>query len=224
MRTYGEFCPVSKAAELFGERWTPLVLRELVCGSTRFSDLQSGIPGIPRSMLSKRLKTLEHADVVERKATNSPRKVVYELTPRGRELCDVVVALGTWGQKWFNREITEQQVEPQLLVWDMHRRVHLDRLPDRRVVTQIDFSGAANETIWLVLEKPEPSVCDYDPGFDIDLFVKADALELTRIWMGTRSWKAALSQGTVRLRGPAEYTRDFPDWFKLNTFAGVGPG
>lgn len=224
MRPYGEFCPISKATDLFGERWTPLVVRELMCGSTRFSEIQAGIPGIPKSLLAKRLKKLRDAEVIVRDTGDSPRKVSYRLTQQGMELGDVIMALGIWGQRWYNRHITEENVEPTLLLWDMHRRLHTSRLPEERVLVQFDLYGAAETTIWLVLEKSSPSVCDFDPGFGVDLFVKADVLELTRVWMGLRSWKSVLTDESVQLSGPSEYTRNFPDWFQLSIFASVGPG
>lgn len=224
MRSYGEFCPITRASELFSERWTPLVLRELICGSTRFGELQSGLPGIPKSLLSKRLKTLADAEIIVRYAGDTPRKVSYQLTQQGRELGEVVMALGVWGQKWFNRQINEDRVDAKLLVWDMRRRVHIDRLPDKRVVVKFDFSGASNETLWLILESPQPSACDFDPGFEVDIYVKADALQLTRIWMGLQSWKAAMADGKLTLTGPSEYTSVFPDWFQLNFFSNILDG
>lgn len=224
MRSYGDFCPITKGAELFGERWTLLVVRELVCGATRFSEIQAGIPGIPKSLLAKRLKRLRDAGIIVRDQGDTPRKVSYQLTRQGLELGEVIIALGTWSQRWYSRQITEENVEPTLLLWDMHRRVHIDRLPDERVVAQFDLYGAAETTIWLVLERPKPSVCDFDPGFGVDVFVKADVLELTRVWMGLRSWKAVLTEKSVTLSGPSRYTREFPDWFQLNYFAPIGPG
>ena len=224
MRPYGEFCPITRAAELFSERWTPMILRELICGSSRFSELQSGLPGIPRSLLASRLKTLADADVIVRLTGDSPRKVRYELTQRGRELGDVVVALGIWGQKWFNRELHADRVDTRLLVWDMRRRVHLDRLPDKRVVVQFDFTGAENQSLWLILEKPQPSACDFDPGFDVDIHVKADALEMTKIWMGLRTWKTAIADRKISFTGPSHYTSVFTDWFQLNFFSTIPAG
>ena len=224
MRPYGEFCPISRAAELLGERWTTQVIRELFCGSTRFSELQSGIPGVPKSLLTKRLRKLEDADIIRRNFGDGPRKVTYQLTQQGLELGEVILALGSWSQRWYNRELTDDRVEPSLLVWDMRRRVHTDRLPEKRVVTQFDFSGAAQERLWLILERPQPSACDFDPGFDVDIYVQADALELTRIWMGLRSWKAAMAEGKLVLSGPSELTRNFPDWFQMNVFASVPAG
>lgn len=224
MRPYGEFCPITRAAELFSERWTPMILRELICGSTRFGELQHGLPGIPRSLLASRLKTLADAEVIVRLTGDSPRKVRYQLTQRGLELGEVVMALGVWGQKWFNRQISEDRVDTRLLVWDMRRRVHLDRLPDKRVVVQFDFTGAENQSLWLILEKPQPSACDFDPGFEVDIYVKADALEMTKIWMGLSTWKAAMADNKVSFVGPSHYTSVFTDWFQLNFFSAIPAG
>jgi len=224
MRSYGDFCPITKAAGLFAERWTPLIVRELVCGATRFSEVQSGIPGIPKSLLAKRLKRLDDEGIIVRSAGESPRKTSYRLTRQGMELGEVLIALGNWGQRWYNRQITEENVEPTLLLWDMHRRIHIDRLPSERVVAQFDLYGAAEATIWLVLERPAPSVCDFDPGFPVDIFVTADALELTRVWMGLRSWKSVLMEESLIINGPSRHTRHFLDWFQLNYFAAIGPG
>lgn len=201
-----------------------MILRELMCGSSRFSELQSGLPGIPRSLLASRLKTLADAEVIVRLTGDSPRKIRYELTQRGRELGDVVMALGIWGQKWFNRDISEDRVDTRLLVWNMRRRVHMDRLPDRRVVVQFDFTGAENQSLWLILEKPQPSACDFDPGFEVDVYVKADALEMTKIWMGLRTWKAAMADDKVSFVGPSHYTNVFTDWFQLNVFSSIPAG
>lgn len=214
MRNLGEYCPVSKAAELFGERWTALLVREMGLGATRFSEFQRGLPGIPRSILSKRLKTLEDAGLLERRVCESPRSVTYNLTRQGWEMCDVVAALADWSEKWLDRDFTDEDVDPTALVWDMYRNVSFDRLPEQRVVVQIDFCGDSQKSFWLVLETPNPSVCDYDPGFGVDLVLRADAAELTRVWKGARSWKAAINCGKVELRGITRYARQFPSWFE----------
>ncbi len=159
MRSYGGFCPVAKAAEVIAERWTPLIVRELIAGSHRFHELERGLPGIPRSLLVDRLRSLEHAGVVERRVDAGGKRPEYHLTLAGQELFSVIWALGEWGQRWANRDIGPLDVDPQLLMWDMRRRIHLDQLPERRVVVLFEFRGASQQTVWLVLEQPEPSVC-----------------------------------------------------------------
>ncbi len=223
MRRYGGFCPVAKAAEIIAERWTPLIVRELLTGSHRFHELEVGVPGIPHSLLVQRLRALERAGVVERRTDARGRRVEYWLTPAGQELFDVVRTPGEWGQRWVNHDIGPADTDPQLLMWDMHRRIHLDRLPDQRVVIQFDFRGAKPGSYWLVLEQPEPSVCMKDPEFEVDLLVTADTLALHQVWMGQMALADAMHQGLVEVHGPRHLARAFPDWLALNLFASVPP-
>ncbi|HLH24302.1 MAG TPA: helix-turn-helix domain-containing protein [Chloroflexota bacterium] len=223
MRTYGGFCPVAKAAEIFAERWTPLIIRELLAGSHRFHELEQGVPGIPHSLLVQRLRSLERAGVVERRTTANGRRVEYWPTPAGQGLWDVVRLLGEWGQRWVNHDIGPADTDPQLLMWDMHRRIHLDRLPERRVVVQFEFRGARQGVFWLVLERPEPSVCLKDPEFDVDMRVTADTVALHRVWMGQMALADAMHRGLVEIDGPRELVWAFPDWLALNLFASVPP-
>lgn len=224
-RSYGGFCPVAKAAEVLAERWTPLIVRELLAGSRRYEEIRTGVPGIPRSLLTARLRALERAGVVERRVDGRPPRprVAYNLTAAGHDLNGVVMALGEWGQRWVNHTIAPDDVDPRLLAWDMHRRVRLDRLPNRRVVVQIDFKGALAQTIWLVLERPEPSVCLHDAGYTVDLLLAADTVALHQVWMGRLTWAAALRSGLVDLVGPRTLARAFPSWLMLNVFAPVPP-
>src|SRR3990170_1475085 len=146
MRTYGQFCSVAKAAEIFAERWTPLIVRELLAGSHRFSELERGLPGIPRSLLVQRLRALARAGVVEQRRTGRNGHD-YHLTAAGQELFGIVQGLGEWGQRWANMEIREEDVDPSLLMWDMHRRINVERLPDQRIVARFQFTGTALVTI-----------------------------------------------------------------------------
>lgn len=221
MRPYGQFCPVAKAAEIFAERWTPLIVRELLLGSHRFRELEMGLPGIPRSLLVSRLRSLERAGVVVRRPKG--RRTEYDLTAAGGDLYEVVMRLGEWGQRWVNHEIGDADLDPSLLMWDMRRRVNVDRLPEQRVVVQVDFLGAKTGTFWLVLENPDPSVCLTDPGFDVDLVVTADTLTLHQVWMGHESLEHALRAGLVRIEGPSNLARAFPRWLALSTFAAIKP-
>ena len=223
MKTYGQFCPVAKAAEIFAQRWTPLIIRELLMGSRRFSELEYGMPCIPRSLLTQRLRTLEHAGVVMRKSAGGSKRTEYHLTEAGADLLKVVLELGEWGQKWVNVDIGPEDVEPSLLVWDMHRRVNIELLPEERVVVRLDFTGAANGTYWLVLEQPEPSVCMWDPGFEIDLFVTADTIAIHRVWMGMTSFAECVDDGLIALDGLVAHVKAFPGWFKLSYFSDVKP-
>lgn len=223
MTMYGQFCPVAKASEIFAERWTPLILRELLCGSHRFSELEHGLPRISRTLLSQRLRSLESVGLVERRIDSSGRTREYHLTQAGGDLFDVIIRLGEWSHRWFNPLLDLDDLDPQLLLWDMHRRLHTDRLPDRRVVVQFDVRGARTGSYWLVLEPDAPSVCWDPPGFEVDLIVDADTLALHRVWLGHQSLANALASGEVALDGPRELTRAFPEWLALSHFAGIKP-
>ena len=221
MKSYGQFCPVAKASEIFAERWTPLIIRELLMGSHKFSELEIGVPKIPRSLLTKRLRTLESVGVLERKADGNSKRAGYHLTAAGMDLFGVIRGLGEWGQKWVNHDIGQDEVDPALLVWDMHRRVEVDLLPTDRVVVQMTFSGARTGDYWLILERPEPSACMQDPGFDVDVFVVADTVAIHKAWMGMASFDEYVEEGLIELFGLASHVNAFPPWFKFSVFAGV---
>ena len=221
MKSYGQFCPVAKASEIFAERWTPLIIRELLMGSRKFSELEIGLPKIPRSLLTKRLRTLESVGVLERKADGNSKRAGYHLTAAGMDLFGVIRGLGEWGQKWVNHDIGQDEVDPALLVWDMHRRVEVDLLPTDRVVVQMTFSGARTGDYWLILERPEPSACMQDPGFDVDVFVVADTVAIHKAWMGMASFDEYVEEGLIELFGLTSHVNAFPTWFKFSVFAGV---
>ena len=223
MKTYGQFCPVAKAAEIFAQRWTPLILRELLMGSRKFSELEIGMSRIPRSLLTQRLRTLENAGLLTRETVGNSKRTEYHLTEAGADLFDVVKGLGDWGQKWVNHSIGHDDVDPALLVWDMHRRVNIDILPEKRVVVQLEFHGAAKGTYWLILERPEPSACMQDPGLEVDLFLSTDTVALHRVWMGMTSFAECMDDGLIELDGLAAHVKAFPGWFKLSIFSDVKP-
>lgn len=218
MRGYGQFCPVSIASEIFAERWTPLVVRELFSGSHRFNELLHGLPRIPRSVLVQRLRTLETSGVVERRVDAAGRGVEYHLTPAGEELGEVVLHLGDWGYRWGDIPVGPKNLAPDLLMWDIHRRLDGERMPPRRVVVQIDLTGAHQKSYWLVLEQPAASICWTDPGFDVDLLVEADSVSLHRVWVGQLELARALRERAIALDGPADLCRQFPDLLKLSLF------
>jgi DNA-binding HxlR family transcriptional regulator len=219
MKTYGQFCPIAIAAEIFAERWTPLIVRELFAGSTRFSELERGLPRIPKSVLAQRLRALEAAGVIERHDTSAKgRGARYRLTRAGRELAEIVLLLGDWGKQWAKVEIGPHNVDPDFLFWDMHRRIRLDRLPDRRVVVRFDLTGTCQRSYWLLLERPEPSMCVTDPGFEVDLLVTADTVALHRVWVGDADLATALRKGLIVIDGPAALRRAFPEWLALSIY------
>ena len=216
---YGQFCPVAVASEIFAERWTPVILRELVLGSRRFNEIQRGVPRISRALLVKRLRDLERHGVV------SSRGGDYRLTPAGEELGELVVQLGKWGQRW-TMPVQRDRLDAHLLLWDMRRRIAVDRLPERRVVVRFDFRGVpaghkAPKTYWLVLERPEVDLCIIEPGFEVDVFVDADLAALTKVWLGEVPIRQAIREGGIKLAGDRQGVRDFPSWLLLSTLAAV---
>jgi len=226
MGGYGQFCPVAKAAEIVAERWTPLLLRELLCGSRRFADLHRGVPLMSRALLAQRLRQLEDAGIVQSTPKARGRGHEYVLTPAGQELRPAIEQLGEWGQRWARSQLGREELDPGLLMWDIHRRVNVDRLPERRVVVRFDFRGVPRDsrcptTWWLVLQRPEVDLCLKDPGFEEDLVVDADVSALIRVWMGDVRLRDMMRRGLIRLDGLPMFARAFPTWLALSSFAAV---
>jgi DNA-binding HxlR family transcriptional regulator len=226
MKGYGQFCPVAKAAEIVAERWTPLVLRELVCGSHRFSHLHRGVPLMSRSLLAQRLTQLEDAGIIRSAARTTGRGREYFLTAAGEELRPLIERLGEWGQRWARSQVSAGDLDPGLLMWDIRRRLNTERLPDRRVVVQFDFRAVPRTvrrpaTFWLILDRQDVDVCLKHPGFEIDLFVSADLVALTKAWMGDVRLADAMRAGLVSVEGSAALVHAFPGWLALSEFADV---
>ena len=218
--SYHQFCPVAKAMELLDERWTLLVVRELVSGSEHFNELRRGLPRMSPTLLSRRLHQLARAGVVDRQV--EANDVRYVLTPAGRELRPVVEALGAWGVRWIG-ELGDEDLDPKLLLWDMHRNIDQDAVPDGRTVIRFRFPDAPSETRdwWLVITRDEADVCDADPGYNVTVTVTARVRSMVEVWRGDLSWSEALRAGGVEVLGPEALRRGVPRWFRLSTFASV---
>ncbi|MDD9939321.1 MAG: helix-turn-helix domain-containing protein [Myxococcales bacterium] len=223
MRGYGQFCSVAQALEVLGERWTLLVVRELIEGSSRFNELLRGVPLMSRTLLSQRLKTLESCGVVERRKGEGGAPE-YHLTEAGRDLQPIVSSIGIWGQRWAHRELTRDDLDPTLLMWDMQRRLDVDALPERRTVVQFWFRDmpASKNRFWLRLDKPDVELCLHNPGRDVDLKVETKCRTMVDVWMGHRELRAALRAREITLDGPRRLQRAFADWLLLSYFAPAG--
>ena len=223
MHGYGQFCPVAVACEVFAERWTPLILRELFLGSRRFAEIRRGIPLISRALLTQRLRHLEDVGVIESQALARGRE--YRLSPAGSEFHDVIEGLGAWGQRWIHGRASAQNLDAKVLMWNLRRRLAVDRLPERRIVVQFDFrgvpAGRGPGGYWLVVSRREVDLCLKDPGFGIDLVVTADLTAFTRVWLGDVSFEQAARSQDIRLQGSRDLVRAFPGWLLLSHFAGV---
>jgi DNA-binding HxlR family transcriptional regulator len=219
MEGYGQFCPVARGAELFAERWTPLIVRELLRGPAHFNELRRGLPRISRSLLSDRLTTLERVGIVERRPATSGHGQEYGLTRAGQELDAVVGALGAWAYKWVSRDLTPDNLDPTLLMWVIERRMRVENLPPQRVVIRFKFRRLPAHTYWLVLERPQVDLCFTDPGFGVDLFVDAEVKALTQIYLAHMTVAAALRKGEITLTGTPRYRRAFATWIGVTPYA-----
>lgn len=218
---YGQYCPIVRATEIFAERWTPLILREMLFNVHRFSDLERGLPGIPRSLLSGRLARFEREGIVERRIRPGQRTAGYWLTAKGRSLDAVVEALGAWGATWaFDADIRPEELDPKLLLWWIRRRIDLAALPPGRVVVRFTFRGIRTP-MWLVLERPEPSVCLIDPGYDVDLEIDADLAAFYRVWLGHTDLAVAVEAREIVLDGAPSLAQAFPSWLQLSHLAPI---
>jgi DNA-binding HxlR family transcriptional regulator len=216
---YGQFCPVALGAEVLATRWTPLIVRELLNGSIRFSELQRGLPRISRNLLVQRLATLEQAGVIETRPRPGGRGREYRLTEAGEDLRPVVEALGVWGYKWASHTLTPDCLDPGLLLWFVRRRIRTEQLPAARQVIRFDFHDGPRRLYWLVLERREVDVCAIDPGFEVDVQVETSLVALTEVYLGHVSMREAMRSGRIRLVGPRGACEAFPRWFGLSAFA-----
>lgn len=219
MTEYGRFCPISMGSEVIADRWTPLILRELILGNTRFNDIARGLPGISRSLLVQRLRHLERKGVLERWPSANGRGGEYRLTPAGNDLEAVVMALGNWSVTWLYQEIRPQEVDAVTLMWWMHRLVDPSELPPGRVVVQFDHTAPERISIWLVVEHGEVSVCMQHPGFETDVIVTCSTGVLGEVFSGTRTWGRTVASGAIRVDGPSRLARRIPRWFLWSPFA-----
>lgn len=218
---YKQFCPVAMAAEVLCTRWTMVLLRELVAGSTRFNDLRRGVPKMSPTLLSQRLKELEAAGVIERRALKSEKGVFeYRMTESGRDLSPIVEAMGFWGQKWVEARRSLKNLDPSLLMWDMRRNLNPTPLPDRRTVIQFLYHElpASKRFWWLVVEnRGEVDLCWSDPGFDVDLYVSTDLRTMTAIWMGLTTIKKESEK--ITFTGDRDIANKMQLWLGLSPFA-----
>lgn len=216
---YGQYCPVARAVEIIGDRWTPLIIRELLAGVHRFNELERGLPGISRPILAERLRRLRHAGVIEHRLAPDGRTPGYYLTSGGLELRDVIEHLGNWGARWAFGDPRPDELDPILLLWRMRRRVNLAGLPPRPVVVRFEFRGVRrHRVLWLVLQRTEASLCLTDPGFDVDLLIKADIAAFYKVWLGRSPFSDALQDGLIEIDGASSLVRAFPRWLEWSPF------
>lgn len=215
---YGQYCPITRAVEVLGERWSMLIVRDLLCGFTRFNELSRGNPRLSRTLLSKRLRQLEASGIVDHVGDQ------YLLTPAGEALCPIVMGLGEWGAKWQFDDPRQSELDPELLMWWVHTRLDFTSLPDRRIVFEFRFTDQASR-FWIVNDSQGPSVCTYDPGFAVDATVEADLSTMYQVWLGKVDLRRALRDERIVLRGSPAIVRRMPDVMQLSpiAYASISP-
>ncbi len=225
---YGQFCPVAMAAEVLCTRWTPLLIRELMAGSTRFNELRRGVPRMSPALLSKRLTELEEAGIIERFQGRGLENLEYRLTPAGQDLRGIVEGLGFWGQRWVETQLSLKNLDPSLLMWDMRRNLDPNPLPARRCVIQFLYPELSEErqNWWLVIEPAGrdentrgTDLCYTDPGFEVDLYVECDLRTMTAIWMGFTTVADEIRAGHLVMTGEARLRDSMQRWLGLSPFA-----
>jgi len=209
MAAYGQFCPVAKSMELLDERWTMLVVRELMAGSHHFNELRRGVPRMSPALLSKRLRTLVRSGVVDR--CEDGNRVTYRLTPAGQELVPIVESIGRWGMRWMP-QLGDEDLDPHLLMWDLHRNLDVEALPSGRTVLQFTFTDVSGlgRSWWVVVTDEGVDVCDNDPGHPVRAHVETDLRTLTLIWRGDRKWNEALRTAICACTLPSRSARPCP--------------
>jgi DNA-binding HxlR family transcriptional regulator len=219
MVDYGQFCTVARGAEVLCERWTALVVRELLCGSTQFNDLRRGVPRMSPTLLAKRLRTLEDAGVISR--TGDGRATSYHLTAAGEELRPIVMALGHWGARWIGSRLTPGQLDVGFLMWDVRRFVRLEEFPPRRVVLHFLFpdSRPRERHWWLVVEDGSADLCRDDPGHELTLEIESSVRALTEVWTGDSTYQEALRNKEIRVVGASQDTEALWRWLGTSAFA-----
>lgn len=222
MRSYGQYCPIARASEVLAERWTPIILRNVLLGCVTFNDIAAGAPGLSRTLLTTRLRELEHVGILVTSPNRGGRGHVYQPTAAGRDLAPLLAALATWGERWM--ELAPEHLDPGVVLhswirWYLAR----SRLPARRVVAQFDFPTLPRKggRLWVVFDGDRSEVCQHDPGFEIDLFVEADPRALAEWHLGRIDWSRAVQLGQIAVAGPRNLARALPTWNRRSPAAAL---
>lgn len=220
MPGYGQFCPIAKAMELLDERWTLLVIRELGAGSRHFNEIRRGLPRMSPALLSKRLRALTRAGLVDR--IENGNRISYVLTTAGQELEPIIDALGIWGMRWIP-DLGDDDLDPHLLMWDVHRNVDPSVLGGERAVLRFTFTDvpSAARDWWLLIDADSADVCDFDPGHPVFATIQSDLRTMTRVWRGDTAWNDAARAGEITVRGPSGASRVVVRLLRMSYFASV---
>lgn len=221
MKSYGQFCPVAKTAEILCKRWTLLIVRELVCGSESFNEIRRGVPLISPTLLAQRLRELEAAGIIMRRQRPAERGWAYQLTPSGEELRPLVLLAGSWGQRYLSDRVETVELDVGLLMWDMRRRLRVERLGSGRTVLSFHYRDAPRQRRdwWLLVDGQQADLCMEDPGFEPDVYVATDLKTMVDVWMGNISVVRACGSGAMRVSGRRALVDSMATWLGLSVFA-----
>lgn len=222
MRTYGQYCPIARGSEIFAQRWTPVIIRNLYVGCVSPEEIMEGAPGLSRRVLSKRLKRLERRDIVTSQPAPGGDGRFYELTQSGNDLFEVCMSLGEWSAAWL--QMRPEHFDPFVALWVMTKTFRWDQVPARRVVVRFAFTGREQpEQYWMLIELGDTRIVRTDPGIDEDLSVTADAEAFVKWHAGRLGWAEAVGDGRIRIEGPSALVETFPDWNLPSVFAHIEP-
>jgi DNA-binding HxlR family transcriptional regulator len=218
---YGQFCPIAMSSEVLYRRWTTLILREMLCGSTRFNELRRGLPRLSPALLSICLRELAEHGLLERRGAEDEKATSYRLTPAGEALRPLIIGMGEWGHRWIESSASLANLDPSLLMWDIRRNLKPDPMPPDRAVIQFLFSGLPPDKNrwWLIVDAGAVDLCYSDPGFDVDLYIATDLRTMTAIWMDYASIKTEVAERRVFLNGEPCLCATVQDWLGFSPFA-----
>jgi DNA-binding HxlR family transcriptional regulator len=217
VRSYGQFCPIARTSELLAERWTPIIIRNLLNGCRTYGEIRQGAPGIPTALLSQRLEQLAHAGIIERHANPAGRGATFQLTAMGQALRPVCDAMGQWGARWL--EIEPHHLDPAYVLWATLKLVDVERIPPATTVVRVALREPGESTYWLILRRPQPELCTRGVGYIEDLMCETDAQTLVDLHLERLTYDRARRTRRLDLKGPTALARAFPTWFRTSPFA-----
>ena len=219
VKSYGQYCPIARTSELLAERWTPIIIRNLLGGCRSFGDLLDGAPGISKALLAQRLQLLEQQGVVTSESVGSHRRRTYVLTAKGQELKSITDAMGAWGARWL--ELQSHDIDATYVLWATCRLVELEKVPGHGLVVRIELADRPNERYWMVLRRSHAEICSAYPGQSEDLVVRTDSETLARWHLRQISYDQAARAGRIEIEGPRSRVKTFLGCVRPSPFAGV---
>ncbi|MDH5529758.1 MAG: helix-turn-helix transcriptional regulator [Paracoccaceae bacterium] len=225
MKSYGQFCPIAKAAEIFCERWTALVIRSLAAGAKRYSDIHRGVPLMSATLLSSRLRQLEAEGIIRRRRSRTGQHWTYHLTEAGGEFIPLLGGLGAWGQRWTRRDLVEGELDLGLLIWGLEHSVDPRAFGPGRSVVEIGFTDQPSQKskVWFVNQGEDCELCVIDPGYGVDLYLSATLCDMTHVYRGDISVEVALQTGRLEAIGPKAMIKALKRWLNLGPLGKIQP-